>query len=69
MESITLLMQKKKLLTEKPNEPIGVDRPMCDDCTSFAQKQAIAAGKLVVVTDPNGTHIFQPDGTEIFIPK
>ena len=23
----------------------------------------------VVVTDSNGTHIFQPDGTEIFIPK
>lgn len=42
---------------------------MCDDCTSFAQKQAIATGKPVVVTDPNGTHIFQPDGTEIFIPK
>ncbi|MDN5288347.1 MAG: hypothetical protein JWR38_4621 [Mucilaginibacter sp.] len=60
---------EKKVLTENPNDPTGVSRPMCSDCQSFAQKQAVATGKEVIVSDPEGTHIFNPDGTHDFIPK
>ncbi|WDF54386.1 hypothetical protein [Mucilaginibacter sp. KACC 22063] len=60
---------EKKVLVNSPNEPVGVSRPMCVDCQSFAQKQAIATGKEVIVSDPEGTRIFNPDGTVEFIPK
>lgn len=60
---------EKQLLTERPNEPTGVSRPMCSDCQGFASKQAVATGQDVVVSDPNGTHVFYPDGSSEFIPK
>ena len=53
---------EKKILTEKPNEPIGVTRPMCSDCEQFCKQQAKATNQPVVVTDPEGTKIFYPDG-------
>lgn len=60
---------EKKVLTANPNDPVGVSRPMCSDCQNFAQQQAIATGDQVVVSDPNGTHIFNPDGSHDFISK
>ena len=60
---------EKQLLTEKPNEPLGVSRTMCDDCQKFASKQAVKTQEHVVVADPNGVHIFDPNGTHVFIPK
>ncbi|WKX76169.1 hypothetical protein [Zobellia laminariae] len=33
---------------------------MCTNCKSFAQKQADAIGKDIVITDPDGTKIFRP---------
>ncbi len=59
---------EKQLLTEKPNEPVGVSRPMCKDCQNFASKQAQATGKNVIVSDPDGVRIFKPDGSVQFIP-
>ncbi|WP_300602216.1 hypothetical protein [Niabella sp.] len=55
---------EKQVMTNKPGDPVGVSRPMCSNCREFAQKQADALGQDVVVTDPNGTHIFEPGGTE-----
>ena len=60
---------EKKLLTEKPNEPIGVSRPMCKDCREFAGKQAVKIEEDVIVADPNGVHIFKKDGGHDFIFK
>jgi hypothetical protein len=45
-----------------PNKPVAVDLPMCDDCQAFYQKQAIYTKTTQVVTDPNGTWTFHPNG-------
>ncbi len=60
---------EKQLLTAKPNEPVGVSRDMCTDCQNFASKQAQTTGESVIVSDPKGTRIFNPDGSVDFIPK
>ncbi|HKV38183.1 MAG TPA: PAAR domain-containing protein [Blastocatellia bacterium] len=54
---------EKQLAVSNPNEPIGVSSPMCDDCINFYQKQAQFTGKAQIVTDPDGTRIFYPDGS------
>ena len=53
---------EKKILSENPNEPIGVTEPMCKDCQEFCSKQAKSTGEPVVVTDPECTRVFHPDG-------
>jgi RHS repeat-associated protein len=52
----------------QPNEPIGVSRVMCKCCQGFFKKHAQATGKPQVVTDPEMTRIFHPDGTVESIP-
>ncbi|MGQ0778310.1 MAG: RHS repeat-associated core domain-containing protein [Pseudonocardiales bacterium] len=46
-----------------PNAPIEVSSPVCNDCQKFFQ--ALAGDRQVpqVVTDPNGTRVFNPDGS------
>ncbi|MFJ6166014.1 LamG-like jellyroll fold domain-containing protein [Micromonospora orduensis] len=46
-----------------PNQPIGVDRPMCDDCIDWFKSLAKHRGVEQRVTDPTGVNIFRPDGT------
>lgn len=61
---------EKQLMTRRPGDPIGVSKPMCNNCKVFAQKQANNLGQDVVVTDPDGTYIFEPGGIDpIFIPN
>ncbi len=54
---------EKQIMTAKPGDPLGVSREMCNDCIKFAQKHANEIGADVVITDPNGTKIFESGGT------
>jgi hypothetical protein len=54
---------EKQLAVARPNDPIAVSRPMCSDCQGFFRAQAEYTGKPQVVTDPDMTRVFQPDGT------
>lgn len=54
---------EKQLALSRPNEPIGVSRPMCACCQAFFKKHAQYTGRDQIVTDPDGTRIFHPDGT------
>ena len=56
---------EKQQAVKNPNEPIGVSKPMCDDCIGFFKKEAAYRGQDQVVTDPEATRIFKPDGTVI----
>lgn len=46
-----------------PNEPVGVSRPMCRDCRTAFRHEAAAQGQRQVVTDPDMTRVFHPDGS------
>lgn len=35
---------------------------MCSDCVAFFRRHAIHSGRPQVVTDPDGTRLFHPDG-------
>lgn len=50
----------EKQLMHETDDAIAVNRKMCDCCKMYAQKKADATGKTVVVTDPDGTHVFSP---------
>ncbi|MFV0387738.1 MAG: hypothetical protein ACK5NT_03195, partial [Pyrinomonadaceae bacterium] len=54
---------EKQLAVARPNEPIGVSRPMCADCQRFFSRLARYQERPQIVTDPDGTRIFYPDGT------
>jgi uncharacterized Zn-binding protein involved in type VI secretion len=54
---------EKQLSILKPNDPIGVSRPMCSDCQSYFSKLSQYRNTEQIVTDPNGTWIFKPDGS------
>ena len=53
--------EKQQALTA-PDHPIAVSKPMCPDCQEFFRRQAIHTGRPQVVTDPDGTRLFHPDG-------
>lgn len=55
---------EKKILSQKPNEIIGVSKEMCPDCIKFCTEQAKKTQKTVIVADPKIIHIFTPDGKE-----
>ncbi len=54
---------EKQLSILRPNEPIGVSKPMCPDCQNYFSKLAQSRGVDQIVTDPNGTWMFRSDGT------
>lgn len=62
---------EKQMAVHSPNEPLGVSKPMCKDCQDFFTKHAKYQGQDQVITDPNMTRIFHPDGriTEIPLKK
>ena len=53
--------EKQQALTA-PDHPIAVTKPMCPDCREFFRRHAIDSGRPQVVTDPDGTRLFHPDG-------
>ena len=53
--------EKQQALTA-PDHPIAVSKPMCPDCQEFFRRQAIHTGRPQIVTDPDGTRLFHPDG-------
>jgi hypothetical protein len=59
---------EKQLAMAKPDHPIGVSKPMCGDCQKWFQQRAIYEGKPSIVTDPEATRIFWPDGHVETIP-
>jgi RHS repeat-associated protein len=60
---------EKQLTTASPHEPIGVSRAMCSDCQDFFSSIAEDSGKPQVVTDPEMTRVFWPDGSIDRIPR
>lgn len=54
---------EKKQIVARPNQPVGVNLPMCDDCIAFFRREAIARREAQVVADPHVTRVFDPDGT------
>jgi uncharacterized Zn-binding protein involved in type VI secretion len=56
---------EKQLSILKPGDPMGSSRPVCSDCQSYLSKFAQHHNVEQVVTDPNGTWIFKPDGTVV----
>jgi hypothetical protein len=46
----------------EPGTPIGVDRPMCDDCIDWFKQYAEHHKIEQRVTDPTGVNVFHPDG-------
>jgi hypothetical protein len=53
--------EKQQALTA-PDHPIAVTKPMCPDCVEFFHRHAIHTGRPQIVTDPDGTRLFHPDG-------
>jgi hypothetical protein len=48
----------------QPGKGIGVSQDMCPNCGGNAAPQiARNTGQPVVITDPEGTHVFHPDGS------
>jgi RHS repeat-associated protein len=47
---------------DQPNQPMGISRPICPNCDNALSQAAQDSGKPVVATDPNGTHIYLPNG-------
>jgi RHS repeat-associated protein len=49
----------------QPGKGIGVSQDMCPNCGGNAAPQiARNTGEPVVITDPQGTHVFHPDGSQ-----
>jgi hypothetical protein len=59
--------EKQQALTA-PGHPIAVSKTMCPDCVEFFAKHAIHSRQPQIVTDPNGTRLFNPDGRVIMNP-
>jgi RHS repeat-associated protein len=57
-----------KAAADHPGQPIGVSKPMCDNCQQAMSKIADIQQQPVVVADPNGTHVFYPGGGHDFEP-
>jgi RHS repeat-associated protein len=47
---------------DQPGEPMGISRPICPNCANALSQSSQDSGSPVVATDPNGTHIFLPNG-------
>jgi RHS repeat-associated protein len=48
----------------QPGSGVGVSKDMCPNCGGNAAPQiARSSGEPLVVTDPQGTHVFHPDGS------
>jgi hypothetical protein len=53
---------EKQLALLVPGMPIGVSKPLCDDCRAFLRALAQAKAESIVVGDIDDCWIFQPTG-------
>jgi RHS repeat-associated protein len=53
----------------EPNASVDVSSPMCKDCVGWFSDYAVASGESQLVSDPNVTRVFLPDGTIQEIPR
>ncbi|WP_223513026.1 PAAR domain-containing protein [Pseudomonas sp. GL-R-26] len=54
---------EKQMSIISPDHPIGVSKPMCNDCQGYFSKLAQYKNAEQVVADPKAVRIFKPDGT------
>lgn len=59
---------EKQHSVARPNEPVAVNIKQCPDCQKYFSKEAIFRGQDQIVTDPEMTRIFHPDGSVTRIP-
>ncbi|HEY7403862.1 MAG TPA: DUF4157 domain-containing protein [Candidatus Angelobacter sp.] len=50
-------------MVARPNHPVGVSSAMCDSCRSIFKAEAKFRKRSQVVSDPQATRVFDPDGT------
>ncbi|MDE7418502.1 MAG: RHS repeat-associated core domain-containing protein, partial [Lachnospiraceae bacterium] len=43
--------------------PIGISSPMCKDCQEYFREEAQNLNQTLYTADPDGLHIFRPDGS------
>ncbi|WP_257010237.1 two-partner secretion domain-containing protein [Burkholderia ubonensis] len=61
---------EKQVIVNNPNATqVDVSRPMCTDCQAFYKAEAAAQSRPLVVSDPNATRIFLPNGNVIVNPR
>lgn len=56
---------EKQMSVVSPDHPIGVSKPMCTDCQNYFSKLSKYNKADQVVTDPDGTWLFKPDGSMV----
>lgn len=54
---------EKQMSIISPNHPIGVSKPMCNDCKGYFSKLAQYNNADQIVADPKAVRIFKSDGT------
>lgn len=59
--------EKQQALTS-PGSDIAVTRTMCPDCVGFHSRLAEHTGQPLLVTDPEKSHLFLPDGRVVESP-
>jgi hypothetical protein len=54
---------EKQMSLASPDHPIGVSKPMCNDCQGYFSKLVQFKNAEQTVADPKAIRIFKPDGT------
>ncbi|WP_246637197.1 two-partner secretion domain-containing protein [Burkholderia catarinensis] len=61
---------EKQVIVNNPGAAqVDVSRPMCTDCQAFYKAEAAAQNRPLVVSDPNATRIFLPNGNVMVNPR
>lgn len=50
-------------MVARPNEPVGVSKDMCESCRAIFKAEAKYQNRAQIVSDPQATRVFEPDGT------
>ncbi|WP_321902860.1 hemagglutinin repeat-containing protein [Paraburkholderia tropica] len=61
--------EKQAIVNNPAANQIDVSRPMCTDCQAFFQAEAAAQNRPIVVSDPNTTRTFLPNGNVTVTPS
>ncbi len=48
-----------------PDRPVGVSKDMCPLCQGWFQRRAVSRGAPQIVADPQGVHVFLPNGRHL----
>jgi len=61
---------EKQVIVNNPGAAqVDVSRPMCTDCQAFYKAEAAAQNRPLIVSDPNATRIFLPNGNVLVNPR